>query len=479
MIVKYQYNCSKVAVSRLRAAFSAIFAMWVALSGAACGPSTTVSDLSAALGSASSGDVVRIGPGLVEGSFIVPAGVRVEGAGVGETFIVARAEQPALVLNGGAGSEVSGLTVVADGGFGIVSRTGRSAAIRDARVEVPRGVGVAVEGLASLVMSNVDIVGPVTSENASAQPLVPTPTDSASHGLVLMRVGDAQLDRVRVRGFASFGGLLVDSQTSWSEGEVSEILGTGLMVHGGGATVDGITVRLGFQGFRLLPSYGVVTAAEAELSTARVEICDIEGPGLLHDSSTIDHENLIVRDNADVGLWVQEAATMRLHGLGSMVSNNGLAGVVAMRARDVTVEDAEIASTRLLPRAADGMRSVSAGDGVQVVGSGDRVLLRNVVLRNNARVGALIDLEGETTSRLSLDSVDVEGEGTQLGVIAQGGTLLPDWDVGVRRIGATVANDSLFEGRLDILEAVSPTDFPAFDATGAGIDRFGAVSPTD
>ena len=411
---------------------------------------------------------------------MVPAGVRVEGAGIGETFVIARDGQPALVLSGGDGSEVSGLTVVADGGFGIVSHSGRSATVRDTQIQVPRGVGLGAEGLASLILSNVEIVGPVTSDNAGVQPLSPTPADSASHGLVVIRVGDARFDRVRVRGFAAFGGLLVESQTSWADGEVSETLGTGLMVHGGSADIDGVTVRLGYQGFRLVPSYGVVTSAQAEMSTARVEICDIEGPGLLHDASTVDHEDLIVRDNADVGLWIQEDATMRLHGVGSLVSNNGLAGVVAMRARDVMVEDAEIASTRLLPRAVGGMRSVTAGDGVQVVGSGDRVLLRNVVLRDNARIGALFDLEGQTTERLGLEGVNVEGAGSQFGVIAQGGTLLPDWDVGVQRLGATVINDSIFEGRLDILEAVSPTDFGALEAAAAaGIDRFGAVSPTD
>jgi hypothetical protein len=92
----------------------------------------------------------------------------------------------------------------------------------------------------------------------------------------------------------------------------------------------------------------------------------------------------------------------------------------------------------------------------------------------------LLDLEGDSTTGITFEQVTVDGSGEQLGVIGQDGELRPGWDEGVTRMGATLTNDVEFTGTLDVVMAVSPTDYPTADevATG-GLEVFGAVSPTD
>ncbi len=268
-------------------------------------------------------------------------------------------------------------------------------------------------------------------------------------------MSSAQLTDVTASGFADFGVQLVESATVWEGGGASANLGTGLIVHGGSATLSGLDLSDGLQGLRLMPPYAGVFAASATVRSSAITVNGGEGFGLLHDSSSVQHDDLVAQDNAYAALWVQHCPSFALLGSGSVLSGNGLAGVALVDTESAEVEDVRIEASYLVSRSFGLLGMIDVGDGVHIADPAGPHVMSDLTLLGNERTGILLDLGGGSTELVTFDRVTVDGTGEQLGVVAQSGTIVDDWDGNVTRQGTTIENDSSFEGSLDRVEPLS------------------------
>ena len=446
-------------------------------------PASSAAELSAALAGAGAGDTVRASAGTFRGIFVVPDGVTLVGAGDGT--ILESAGDEAVVMLRATSSEttVRNLTVRSTGTAAVIATGAGTATVDTVRVESTRGIGIGGEDAGTFRLVDVTLIGPVTPDNVSELPLDPTPADTATHGIVLVRVADAELLRVTVNGYAKFGALFVESGVDWDTGNANENVSTGLMSYGGSATLTGVEVARTIGGFTLIPPYNAVFANGSVVSTTNLVASGGEGYGVLHSGTGGSHVGLIAEDNTAAGLWAQDTAGLALSGASGRIANNAFAGLVALDSSDVTVEDIAVTDTRMARRVFGETSTVEVGDGIQLVRSTTAITLRNVTLTNNQRAGTLIDLGGSTIDGVSLESVTANATGTSLGVVAQNGTLTAGWDSMVTRMGDTATNDPSFltaGSILDIAGVVAPTDMPAADdISSGGLGAVGVVAPTD
>jgi len=435
--------------------------------------------LSAALASASPGDRVCLTAGVFQGSFDVPAGVEICGAGAGLTRIVGPAGSPALrvVPGGTAPSVIRDVTVEAQGAFGVFSVGPGNLQIIDTDVDVPSyGAGIGAESLSSLTLTNVNVMGPVTEVNAGDMPLDPTIDNSANYGVVAVSVMTVEASSVEVSGFAHVGVLSVSSNLNWDGGGVFSNLGTGLLVHGGTADVSNAAILAALQGTRLVPAYNAVFAGNADITTNALEVSGGGGYGILQaNGATATHDGLTASDNANAALWIQHSPGFTLSN--GVITNNATAGIVALESTGINVGGTNISDTRAMTRVIGSM-PVEVGDGVHLLGSTTGVVLDAVALENNTRVGVLFDLEGESFAGIDIRSATIDGTGEQLGAIAQNGTVPAGWDANVTRSTLIDDNDSAFAGALGTVGIVGPSDLPAVSAIlDSGIA--GIVGPSD
>ncbi len=434
-------------------------------------------ELTAALGSASAGDTIRLTAGEFRGSFDVPAGVTLSGEGVGATRIIGPSDMHALSLAPGAtvATRVENLSVDASGEFGVVAIGSGEVAIENAEVRVPtNGAGIGVESLSALRLSNVQVTGPVTEANADGMPLEPTIADSATYGVVAVSVMTFEANDVTVGGFAYVGVLTVSTNVTWNDGSVMSNLGTGLLIHGGTAELNNAQIDTALQGTRLIPAYNAVFAGNADVTTNGIELSNGGGYGILQSEATATHNDLVALDNSNAALWVQNSTGFSL--TNGMLSGNGMAGVVALESSEISVSQSDIDSTQLMTRIV-GTMPVMVGDGVHLLGSTTNITLDQLGLTDNSRVGVLFDLEGADFSGIDVVSVDVSGGG-EYGAIAQDGTIPADWDANVTRDAVLEASDSAFSGTLQTVGIVGPSDMPAVNAVlASGIA--GIVGPSD
>jgi hypothetical protein len=148
----------------------------------------------------------------------------------------------------------------------------------------------------------------------------------------------------------------------------------------------------------------------------------------------------------------------------SRIERNAFAGAAVFDSTGVSLH-ATIADTAF-GVAVSRLATVRGADGVHSVASG--ITLTGVVLRDNARVGAVLDLDGGITTDVTLTDVTVEASGMALGAVAQNGMVVDGWDDSVTRLGATSANDSAFTGALEIAEGIGPPCLPPLDTVEAG-----------
>lgn len=223
--------------------------------GATAGTAASFEDQ---LAEASSSQVIKLGPGTFQGPFTIPAGVTVEGAGMGTTIIVGPSDgAPPIRITPGTdtATALSGLTVQSASRIGITGSGSGMVALTDVSVEATLGVGVGFEDLTAVSMSNVSIVGPVDEPTAASLPAQPTIEQIATHGLVFINVAAADLSDVTSEGFANFGVLSLSSNLTWTGGNASRNLGSGVMVHGGTADLSAVEICGTLQGVRLIPAY--------------------------------------------------------------------------------------------------------------------------------------------------------------------------------------------------------------------------------
>src|SRR5262252_9080072 len=130
----------------------------VSLLAGCSGPECDSDGLTSALAQAESGDVVRIGACRIAGQFTLPAGAALEGED-GSTI------EGKVSLSGGGRVES---VAIESNAQAIVAKEGGDVVIRDVRVTASKGIGIAVDGVASLVMERVEIRGPVDASNVGA-----------------------------------------------------------------------------------------------------------------------------------------------------------------------------------------------------------------------------------------------------------------------------------------------------------------------
>ncbi|MBW2463549.1 MAG: right-handed parallel beta-helix repeat-containing protein [Deltaproteobacteria bacterium] len=434
--------------------------------------------LTAALGAAVPGDRICLAEGVFMGAFEVPAGVELCGAGRGLTHIIGPSDRPVITATPGVGgpTRITGLTISATRSFGVISIGGGELEIMGVDVAVETtGAGIGVEGLAALRMQDVNVLGPANRVNAVDMPAEMDVTLSAAYGVVAVSVMSVEGDAVEVSGFAHFGVLTIDSNLELRDSNILMNLSTGLMVYGGTADLSGVHVDEALGGTRLIPPYNAVFAHGADVTTNALEVSAGDGYGILQSEATSTHDGLVSVGNSEAAIWVQDSGGLSL--TNSTITDNRLAGIVAVATSDLSVVNVEIART--LPRTRIFDRTpVMVGDGIQLLGSTTGISLERLTLSDNTRVGVLFDLEGADFSGIDIASVTVDGTGAELGAIAQDGTIPAGWDANVTRSPLIDANDSAFAGALQTVGIVGPSDLPAVDAIAmSGIA--GIVGPSD
>jgi hypothetical protein len=407
-------------------------------------PECLATEINAALTAASPGDTVSIGACTVTAALTIPPGVTLRGAGADETRLVAPANRIAVEMTPGQqATTVADLTVEA-GLAAIVARGAGAAAIEGVEVEVGRGIGIGAEDLTSLAIRDTRVTGPVVPGNAAdlsqiegtdTDPSATPWTQTASHGIVLIRTDDAELDDVRVSGFAFAGATFVEAAaTVWAGGGAPGNLRAGVVVHGGDATLSGLdlcgTLRGGLDPSEARAGLFV---AGAVVTSAGLDVCDGEGYGLFHDGAEASHEELRVVGNGWIGVWAARSeGPFRIHGEGTEISRNTFAGIATHEATNVAIEDALIADNAEVP----------SGYGISAYVPAAPFVMRNLTIRLNSRAQILLDREGGEIDKSWFEAVKVEAEGAQLGVVPLDATLTQDWDDGVERNAVAEANDA-------------------------------------
>lgn len=414
-------------------------------------------ELEAALRDAPDGSTVSVGACRVEGRFTVARGITLRGEGPELSTL---AGPGTVVVVEGSGATLEGLRIEHGSGHGVVAVGASSLTVREVEVRSARGrAAIGLDDVASVVLEDVIVAGPVTAANAIDLPEPPTESDSALYGLALVDVASARLDRVSVSGFALAGAALARSDVTWNDGAVSTNVGLGIWASGGALRVERVGVTDTLRGFRGEPTFGLAVGGGAELTTIDVTVERVEGGfGLLSDGGSAAHDGLAVAEASAGAILAQRTTSLVLRG--AELHDNDFGGLVAVEAGGLRVEDSTIASTRTVVRMLSAWGSVEIGDGLQLVRPVAGTAIHRTALSGNERAGVLIDLAGGDSDRVELDSVGVDAAGSAFGCVAQNGATLDGWDSGVTRSGAAAANDAAFGGGLDVVEIVGPSDLP-------------------
>ena len=415
-------------------------------------------DLATPLAHALSGEVVEMSACRIEGTFRVPAGVTLRGQGRLASTLVSTGTT--LVL--GDGATVEHLGIENGGGHGIVAVSVASVVVRDVEVHAALGrAAIGFEDVGAVTLSEVTLTGPVTSATAAMVPSSPSETNTALRGLALLHVGAATLDRVDVVGFGQVGVLSVGSGVEWAQGSVASNLSFGLWQVGGSLLLDRVRIADTLRGSRALIPIGLLTTNDATVHTVDSVIDTTEeGWGAFHDGGAVSHERLAARGHGSGAVFAYRTTTFEIHGL--TLTENSLAGVIAVEAAGLTIEDASITATHLKDQLLSDWGVVMVGDGIELIRPAPGSVLRRVTLGANERAGLLVDLGGGDTSLVTLEALDVTAVAPAHGCAVQNGTLLAGWDSGVTRRDATTDVDpsvTLEVGDLIGGTSVDPSSF--------------------
>ncbi len=297
--------------------------------------------LKAALADSRAGDCVALGDHTFKGAFRVPAGVTlVAENGARPRLVGTRADAPAVLLVGGDGTRLLGV-----------------------RVGSAAGIGVGVLGAPAL-LDDVTI-----TDAASAGVAVACGADGCAENDARVVIIDSQLDENWVGLWIQ--GIAVDVQ----RGSVSRNRST-----------------------QLLGGQGVVASGGARLSLLGTTVAENDY-GILVDgnSTTADGEDLVVDGNRERGIWAQhlrgtlEAPALRLHGGGTVIRRNGLAGVGLIDSLGIIIIDGRVEDTVAKPVLTGLGPEELVGDGVGLFGQSGAARLERVTLANNARSQLLVD----------------------------------------------------------------------------------------
>ncbi|MFN7134660.1 MAG: right-handed parallel beta-helix repeat-containing protein, partial [Myxococcales bacterium] len=297
----------------------------------------------AALAEGARGACVVANAGTYRGSFELPAGTRLlarEGAAV--VFEGDAAAQPALLLNGGEGTALVGVTVRNAPGIGVFVRDG-AATVERVTVERAGATGLMV-----------NCAGPGCLEDRAQVEIRESQLRSNEVGL--WAVGA----RVRVAG-----------------GVVAEQAST-----------------------KLTGGWGVLASNGARLEMNGTEVTGNEEIGVLVDgvggtSSTLT--DVKVLDNKGRGIWAQKLdgtdqdPRLRIQGEATEIRGNHIVGIGARNSKGIIVVNGKVSGTRARDIQTDFNRTEAVGDGVGLFENTGFVTLDNLSLEENARTQMLVD----------------------------------------------------------------------------------------
>ncbi len=454
------------------------FGLW----GAACGEKAFCDEASlvSALERAGEGDLVRVGDCRVEGSFLVPPGVTLQGSGVESSVIVSPAGAAVILEPGATETRLSNLTIESDGEVGVLAYGEGSVALENLSVRPSRGIGVGGQDVSSLALSDVEIIGPITPENVTDLSPGESPEKAAektaTYGLVILDVADARLDRVEVRGFAYVAAHLDGSTVTWRQGGIEDTARHGLAVFGGSTSLEDVSICRVLQGFFPI-AMGAVLADDAAVESRRVTICENEGFGIYQIGGSAEHVDMKAVENRGAAIFAREmSAGLEVSGPETEIRANHFVGIAVIDSSNVTIKDAQVVEGMLQTRMDGETRSIEVGDGINLVGSIEGIRMEGLRLSDNGRAGILIDLGGTGTVAADwLEGIEVSTSGDQLGVVAQNGEIPVGWDDGVERTGSAEANDTGFLSSGMTLDHAGMVELPASDdvaGSGGSLDAF-------
>ncbi|MBI2897995.1 MAG: hypothetical protein HYY06_30865 [Deltaproteobacteria bacterium] len=439
-------------------------------------PLCDAEELTDALESAGSGDTVRVGSCRVRGSFTVPAGVSLTGAGRDVSILEGLSNTVAVFLepgNDGSATRLADLAVESDGPadlavpsdgtFAIGARGDGQGVVALEAVDVraQRGFGMGAQDLSDLEMTDVTLTGQVTPENAAY-----SPDGWATHGLALLRIGEAALTDVTVTGFMEFGAALVETSTTWIGGGAPRNIGAGLSQWDGDADLQGLDLSETLErGIEFTAAAGIFSSG-ARVESVGLVVNDGQAYGLFHDNASAAHVDLVANDNDWPAASAQFCTSFEISGSAGELARNGQAGLTVIESTTVAVAGARIAETTpflTLLQVGDEQVQDEMADGLQIVGPIETLTLQRLVVANNGRVGILIDLK-EGGADIGTSDVTVEGTGEQLGAIAQQGNVPDGWDSGVTRQGATAENDPARTEMMGVKQIIDPEQLPQLGA---------------
>jgi hypothetical protein len=426
-----------------------------------------------ALEGAGSGDIVQLGAGSFEGSFVVPAGVTLAGDPGGGSILKFSGEGPVLEVPTAAGSTtvVKNLAVEGGTGGGIEADGGGAIRLDDVQVTVSGAVGVKLEALSQVTVQDLDITGNVTEAEKDGIPVDPDPQRYAVVGLALVQVGQADLGNLTAQGFAAYGVILYESPSTWDGGEVHHLVGTGIQAAGAvEVTLKNLNVHHVWQGATPF-GYGVVASHEVNLVTENLTIEDNGLAGILIDHATGTHIDIKVKRNGNRGIWIQHctpkdrlagSAAVTFQGTGNHLDDNAGVGFGVFQSQGISLQNAQINNTKKITMVALGAGEAQIGDGIEIIGSDD-LEFSDVTLDNNERAGVVVDgrtpelPESDTT--VDFVNVEISGDGDR-GFASQNGTASSS---------PTVTTPALQQadelgGFLDVAAGLDAANIPAPDA---------------
>ncbi len=431
----------------------------------------TSAAVSAALAAAGPGDVVSLGACRVTGPFTVPASVRLRGAGVASSVVVAPADGVALTLVPGAAAtptQLQAITIESAGRAAVVIKGAGAAGLDSVNIAMTKGVGVATDQ-STVTLQDVNITGDIEPADALTLPLLPDPASYPAHGLVAIG-GDLTLRRFSASKLAATGVSFSASTASWAGGSACDNAGIGVRADGGTLLLTDVTACRTLQS-GLNPVFGMLFTGGVVVTSSGVKLMDNERFGIAHVGSNGSHTDLVGMRNGDPAVWVQESTSFQLKGAGSMLVGNKFNALVVRDSSNVTLRDAMITDTVMQQRTtipAPGQPSgpVTNGDGIQLVRATASVV-QDVTLVNNGRIGMLLDVgSGSIGDVQIMGRVPVSGPAngalmqSTTGMVALG---TGGWDSAVIRDAATLARDTAASMRLGTVGVgvISPQILPS------------------
>jgi hypothetical protein len=326
-------------------------------------------DVSAALAAARSGDVIRLGPGEHRASLGRRRGpLRIEGAGVGRTEVIAPEGEDGLVVEGGDVA-LAGLALRAGPAHAALKVLGGRASL-DQVVLAGGGVGAFVQG-AALDGRGVDLLGGYGLLARDARVDLAGGTARGDHAGVALLSGALALRRFAVTGPSSEAGVTVSGGEAVLEEVVIRSPGpSGLAVTGAGvlrgfavdvAGAREVQLARGGEGDAVLGACVQVRRGTVTLSAAALAGCG--GAAVEASGGTISLRGVDASGGEAGCLVLVDGASAEL--VGNVCTGHGPAIVAASGARAVA---------RMNRWRTDPVLWVDCGSGARVeLGRGERV----------------------------------------------------------------------------------------------------------